>query len=114
MHLTEREAIIPQVVPVTNRGRIEHVSEHVLVVMIQRSSSFVGTAESSTKPRWKSLDRRVGTEWVSQSDAKTSRILDALYTLQSFVLRGARCGMQPSAYYWLPHFWGSVVLTRHP
>ena len=32
---------------------------------------------------WKSLDMRVGTEWVSQSDVETSRRVGALYTLHS-------------------------------
>ena len=33
MHLTVCEAIIFQAVPVTNRGRIEYVSELALVIM---------------------------------------------------------------------------------
>ena len=51
----------------------------------QRFSSFVGTAESSTKSRWKGLDKHAGAEWVSRPDAKTSKIVDALYTLQGLV-----------------------------
>ena len=54
----------------------------------RKFSICVGTAESGRKSRWKGLDRRVRGKWVSRSessDAKTSRMVDALYTLESFV-----------------------------
>ena len=34
---------------------------------------------------WKSLNTRIGAEGVSQSDGKTSRIVDAPYALQGLV-----------------------------
>ena len=34
---------------------------------------------------WKSLNKHIGAEGVSQSDGKTSRIVDAPYTLQGLV-----------------------------
>ena len=64
-------------------------------VCAQKLSSFVGIAESGTKSRWKGLGKRVGEKWVSQSDAKTSRMVDALFTLKIFLPRGTRCRMQP-------------------
>jgi hypothetical protein len=84
MYLTEGEAVIMEIVRVTSRGRIAHVSELALS-WTQRLSSFVGIADSGTKLPWTSLDKRVGAECVSESDAKTSWTVDALYTLQSLI-----------------------------
>jgi len=82
---------------------------------MQMLSSFVGTAESSTKLPWKSLDKRVGAEGVDQSHSKTSCVIDELYALQSLVptwdtLRDVTVADTVGCLL----FWGSVVLTRHP
>jgi hypothetical protein len=71
MYLTEGEAVIMEIVRVTSRGRIAYVSELALS-RTQRLSNFAGIGDSGTKLPWTSLDKHVGAEWVSQSDAKTS------------------------------------------
>ena len=68
----QAELAIFGVIRATSRGRIVHVSELVSSLWMQRLSSLVGTAESSTALPWKSLDKRVGAEGVSQTHVKTS------------------------------------------
>jgi len=60
------------VIRATSRGRIVHVSELVSSLWMQRLSSLVETAESSTALPWKGLDKCVGAEGVSQTHVKTS------------------------------------------
>ena len=68
MRLTEGEVIIFGVVWVTSRGRITPLRSSS---WSYRLTGFVETVESGTMLGWKSLDKRVGTEGISQSDVKT-------------------------------------------
>lgn len=81
----------------------------------QRLSNFVGTAESSTKLPWKSLRKRVGEKWMSQSNARMNRqIGDALDTLQCLVpARNALWNAAVADIISIFVLKGAVIPTRH-
>jgi len=66
------ELAIFGVIRLTSRGRIARVSEFMSSLWMKRLSSLVGTVEPSTALPWKSLDKRVGAEGISQTHVKTS------------------------------------------